>query len=282
MRVGDFSVEIVATDGDGIRELDSGHVLARPGQVYRLRLRNHGPLRAVADVSLDGHSVTGNGLVIRPWSSVDLERPIHATERGRFTVIAEGNEQVFGPDGGRDNADLGLIEARFRRELPRNDGRRTDVLADYAGGMPRPIVTMPSPPTPEQPPSAPPRRPFTPPEWTPPTWERSVFTKEPLGRPVPPAISALMAPTQPVPTEPLHDGETGNAGFGDQIERAAGTGLTGSSDQEFVPTHIGPLETEATVIQLRIVIGTADVFSAPRPLPDDAAHTAPSRPAARP
>lgn len=283
MRVGDFSVEIVATDGDGVRELDSGHVLARPGQVYRLRLRNHGPLRAVADVSIDGHSVTGNGLVIRPWSSVDLERPIHATERGRFTVIAEGNEQVFGPDGGRDNANLGLIEARFRRELPQNDGRRTDVLTDYSRGTPRPIVTMPSPPTPEQPPSAPPRRPFAPPEWTPPTWERSALTKEPLGKRVSRAISALMAPTQPVPTEPLSDGDAfGSPAFGDQIERAAGTGLTGSSAQEFEPTHVGPLESEATVIQLRIVIGTADVFSAPRALPDDAVHVAPSRPAARP
>jgi hypothetical protein len=93
-----------------------------------------------------------------------------------------------------------------------------------------------------------------------------------------------MAPSQPVPTEPSYDDAdtVGSPAFGDQIERAAGTGLTGSSDQEFVPTHVGPLETEATVIQLRIVIGTADVFSAPRPLPDDAAHTAPSRPAARP
>lgn len=284
MRVGDFSVEIVATDGDGVRELDSGHVLARPGQVYRLRLRNHGPLRAVADVSIDGHSVTRNGLVIQPWSSVDLERPIHDTERGRFTVIAEGNEQVFGPDGGRDNANLGLIEARFRRELPQNDGRTMGMPPAYPGGMPRPIVTMPSPPTPEQPPSTPPRRPFAPPEWTPPMWNRIALAKEPPGRPVPPAISALMAPTQPVPAEPSYDDADsfGSRTFGDQIERAAGTGLTGSSNQDFVPTHVGPLETEATVIQLRIVIGTADVFSAPRPLPDDAAHTAPARPAARP
>ena len=111
MRVGDFSVEVVATDG-GVREIESGHVLAKPGPVYKLRLRNHGPLRAVADVSIDGHSVTGNGLVIDAWKAVDLERPIHATERGRFTVIAEGNEQVFGPDGGRDNAPPAALDAR--------------------------------------------------------------------------------------------------------------------------------------------------------------------------
>jgi hypothetical protein len=65
MRVGDFSVDVVAAN-DGAREIESGHVLARPGQVYTLRLRNHGPLRAVADISIDGHGVTGGGLVLNP------------------------------------------------------------------------------------------------------------------------------------------------------------------------------------------------------------------------
>ena len=283
MRVGDFSVEIVPAVGDGVRELDSGHVLARPGQVYRLRLRNHGPLRAVADVSIDGHSVTGNGLVIRPWSMVDLERPIHATERGRFTVIAEGNEQVFGADGGRDNADLGLIEARFRRELPQAESRRTDMPLGYPDGMPRPIVTLPSPPspTPEQPPATPHRRPLMPPEWTPITWQASAKEmREPLGRRDRFTVSALMAPTQPVeaPAAPAAP----YVGDATEIESAAGTGLTGHSDQEFVPIHVGPLETEATVIRLRIVIGAGDALAAPRPLPDDATHAAPARPAARP
>ena len=48
----------------------------------------------------------------------DLERPIDEGETGCFTVAAEGDEKVFGPDGGRDNELLGLIEASFRRELP--------------------------------------------------------------------------------------------------------------------------------------------------------------------
>ena len=75
MRVGDFSVEVIGAGGGTTDELESGHVVARPGQVYVLRLRNHGPLRCVAEVSIEGHSVTGNGLVINAWSSVDLERP---------------------------------------------------------------------------------------------------------------------------------------------------------------------------------------------------------------
>jgi hypothetical protein len=67
----------------------------------------------------------------------------------------------------------------------------------------------------------------------------------------------------------------------DAIERAAGTGLTGHSDQRFVPIELGPLETEATVIQLRLVIGTEAALAeeATRPLVD---RVAPSRPAPRP
>lgn len=279
MRVGDFSVEIVANEGEGVRELDSGHVLARPGQVYKLRLRNHGPLRAVADVSIDGHAVTAGGLVLNAWSLVDLERPIHATERGRFTVIAEGDEHVFGPDGGRDNPDLGLIVARFRRELPQTADRTAEDPFRFPRSGPRPIVTMPSPPAPEpeQPPNYPPRRPFAPPEWTPPTWHDGAQPmQDPLGGRVRRGdVRALMAP----PAMPV-DAPAAPTQVGDAIERAAGTGLTGSSGQEFVPTHVGPLETEATVIQLRLVIGTDEALGSPRPLPESDA--APARPAARP
>src|SRR5919202_4731731 len=148
MRVGDFGVEVVAADGGGVRELDSRHVLARPRQRYVLRLRNHGPLRCVVDVRLDGNPVTAGGLVLEPRSTVDLERPVHATERGRFTVVAEGDETVFGPDGGRDNPSLGVIEARFRRELPRD--------AERAPSWPWPAIAMPTrPPSPASPPDRP-------------------------------------------------------------------------------------------------------------------------------
>jgi hypothetical protein len=269
MRVGDFSVEVVGTDSGVTRETSSGHVLARPGQVYTLRLRNHGPLRAVADVLIDGHSVTGAGLVINAWSTVDLERPVHATERGRFTVVAEGDERVFGPDGGRDNADLGLIEARFRREVPSHERAEPP----DAPSIPRPIVTLPSPPAPEP---APPRRPFAPPEWTPPSWElHAARLQEPPARPARAEVRALMAPS--ITT---HEPVTPPAQIPGDVERAAGTGLTGMSNQEFVPVHVGRLETEATVIRLRLVIGTEETLDAPRSLPE--AEPEPARPAARP
>ena len=279
MRVGDFSVEVIGAGNGTTQELESGHVLARPGQVYVLRLRNHGPLRGVADVSIDGHSVTGGGLVINPGSTVDLERPIHDTERGRFTVIAEGDERVFGPDGGRDNPDLGLIEARFRRELPSTPRQGPFVDPMVA----RPIVALPSPSRPSAPdPDPAPRRPFTPPEWTPPTWNAQARQRtDALGRSGRIDIAALMSPevsvAQPaiVPSAPAVPAETSDA-----FEHAAGTGLTGHSDQEFVPVHVGALETEATVIRLRLVIGTEDALAAPRPLPQPDA--VPARPTPRP
>ena len=255
MRVGDCGVEVVPVDGGSIRELASGHVLARPGQVYALRLRNHGPLRGVADVRIDGTLVTAGGLVLDPWRTVELERPIHSSEHGRFTVIAEGNERVFGPDGGRDNPDLGLIEVRFRRELPV------------------------------------PLRPSSPPNWTP-----SVRRFDPERTPTPPSRPVAMAsrldasavmldraravePSPPTTMAPT----IAPTEVGEMIERAAGTGLTGHSGQEFRKI------TSARSRRKRrySVFGSSSVsrrrIEAPRPLPtEDVEAYRPVRPSARP
>jgi hypothetical protein len=238
MRNGDFAVEVVPHGHGRVKELDSGHVLARPGQVYRLRLRNSSPLNCVVDIDIDGNRVTAGGLVLEPWSTMELERPIDASEDGRFTVFAEGNESVFGPDGGRDNPDLGLIRAGFRRELPRGGLRR---------GMP-PVIT---------------RR----------------FTE-----------SDVISPARPLPTPAEFTAlQSDAAALSEAIvseslsvfERAAGTGLTGHSDQRFIPIRLGPLESHATVIELRLVIGSEEALmeDAPRPL---VGRETPARPAARP
>ncbi|HXD48982.1 MAG TPA: hypothetical protein VN600_09415 [Gemmatimonadaceae bacterium] len=118
MRRGDFTVEVIPVNADNIREIDSGHVLARPSAVYAIRLRNLGPLRAVTAIEIDGRRIT---------------------------------------------------------ELP----------VEFFG----------------------------------------------LREPVSQSTDA-------------------------SIKRAAGTGLTGHSDQRFVPITLGALENEATVITLRLVIGT--------------------------
>jgi hypothetical protein len=240
MRVGDFAVEIVAHGRGQVREIESGHVLARPGQAYCLRLRNFGPLYCVVNVDIDDNPVTGGGLVLEPWGTTELERPVDGAEDGRFTVIAEGDEAVFGPDGGRDNASLGLIEARFRRELPQENRR------------------------PSLPPSlSPPRTPSR---------DRPDFPEPPSRFPRPAVFSAF---------DTVHSDWSGTIHETvNPIERAAGTGLTGHSDQRFTVVHLGPLESEATVLQLRLVIGTNEAIAedAARPL----AERAPARPAPRP
>jgi hypothetical protein len=257
MRRGDFSVEVVAVRGDDVRELESGHVIARPGAVYALRLRNYGPLRAVSNIHIDGKPVTSGGLVLDPYSAVTLERPVDETETGRFTVIAEGDERVFGPDGGRDNPDLGSIDASFRRELPRETRDRDPI---------RPLRDVPTLPFPtSSPPTWPaPGRLMAPPEWVP--LNSAAQASEP-----PDIMASMSRSYAPEREQPA-----------DFIERAAGTGLTGHSGQRFMPIALGPLERDATVIRLRLAIGTEEALAAPRPLPVAEDDHVPARPAARP
>ena len=265
MRIGDFAVEVVPRGkGVGVREIGSGHVLARPGQVYALRLRNFGPLRCVAEVSIDGRNVTAGGLVIDAWCTEELERPISSDEDGRFTVVAEGDERVFGPDGGRDNAALGLIDVHFRRELP--------------GGPERP---RPLPPTLGV------------------SSRRGLHGSGP-GNPFRPRFDELTKYSFGADDSVLNDARVTERNLGrspqsfrapaeadesldldvPDIERAAGTGLTGHSTQRFQPTQLGALEKEATVVQLRLVIASVEAIDAARSLVEEPA--APARPTARP
>jgi hypothetical protein len=263
MRIGDFAVEVLPRGkGVGVREVASGHVLARPGQVYALRIRNFGPLRCVADVKIDGRTVTAGGLVIEAWCTEELERPISPDEDGRFTVVAEGDERVFGPDGGRDNPDLGLIEVRFRRELP-GGPERPRPLPPTAGIFDRDVI---------RPEPAHPLRPYP-----------AEITNYSFGADDrPPGESRLMARHGLSPRSfraPAEEDTILREPDAD-IERAAGTGLTGHSSQRFTPTRLGPLETEATVIQLRLVIASVEAIEAARSLIED--PILPARPAARP
>jgi len=249
MRRGDFSVEVIPVNADNIREIDSGHVLARPGAVYAIRLRNLGPLRAVTAIEIDGRRITGGGLVLDAYSVVTLERPIDGDDAGRFTVVAEGDERVFGPDGGRDNSELGLIEASFKRELPR-ERTQTYSLPELPWSRIDRITE--APPTPTRP-SGPPSR--IPPDFI---GFRDAMKAREAGVAPPSEVSAA------------------------SIERAAGTGLTGRSDQRFMPITLGPLEDDATVITLRLVIGTEEALGAARPLQGNQDASIPARPAARP
>jgi hypothetical protein len=268
MRTGDFAVEVVPRGkGIGVREIGSGHVLARPGQVYALRLRNFGPLRCVADVCIDGRSVTAGGLVIEPWCTEELERPITPDEDGRFTVVAEGDERVFGPDGGRDNPDLGLIEVRFRRELPGGTERPRPLPPTLMDAL----VTSPGF-------AAPPPARLAPDVASSARMSLGAGPLAPNGRRVSEGTHDLDLLSLRAPDERSTTLDEGSS-F-DEPERAAGTGLTGHSSQRFTPTQLGALEQEATVIQLRLVIASVEAIATAHPLVNE--PSAPPRPAARP
>jgi hypothetical protein len=213
-------------------------------------------------VTIDGRTVTAGGLVIEPYCTEELERPITPDEDGRFTVVAEGDERVFGPDGGRDNSDLGMIEVRFRRELPAGPERARPLSPT----MSETLLRGPGTPSPAHPSR------LNPDILAPFNASASPHSRmNRFGRRMDGAPSAWLAPDKAItPAEPsLED-----------VERAAGTGLTGHSTQRFVPTQLGPLENEATVIQLRLVIASAEAIDAARSLVDE--PMPPVRPAARP
>jgi hypothetical protein len=267
MRIGDFGVEVVPRGkGIGVRETASGHVLARPGQVYALRIRNYGPLRCVAEVSIDGRTVSAGGLVVDAWTTTELERPISPDEDGCFTVIAEGDERVFGPDGGRDNPHLGLIEVRFRRELPPGPDEPRPLPPSVFGRLdlsdaPRSFSSNP---------------PDRAPRWN---ASASRITGAPNGH-LPRSLIARIDPLdRGEPARPF-DGEPSLGDDGGDIEGAAGTGLTGHSSQRFEPIQLGKLEAEATTIQLRLVVSSADAIRAALSAPESSQP--PARPAARP
>lgn len=257
MRKGDFTVEVVPRGkGAGVREVDSGHVLARPGQVYALRLRNHGPLRCVADVRIDGRVVTAGGLVIEAGCTEELERPITPDEDGCFTVVSEGDEDVFGADGGRENEELGLVEVRFRRELPSGERPRPLPLDGDLGRVREMPIRLGSA-----------RMSLSNGEAAPPNGRHDRF-----GGRLEHFASSLLGREDPAPY--LEAPEV------DDVERAAGTGLTGHSAQRFRATTLGLLEAEATVIRLRLVIATEDAIRT-APLRHEDSAT-PARPLARP
>ena len=246
MRVGDVSVQLIPVGGGERVEGADGRVLARPKQVYTIRITNHSRLRAVVKVNLDGHPVTEGGLVLDAGETMELERPVTAGEHGRFTVFAEGTEAVFGEDGGRGNPDLGLVEVEHRRELER----------------PRPPVVVPRV-------ASPPPRPAPEADLT-----ASFGSMDYMDQPLP-------SSAPPAPMELYDLAMDAAIGEGD-VQGAAGTGLTGHSSQTFHPVEVGPLEAEATWVRLRIVIGRPEAFDRPRPLPGVSSHPVPPRPDPRP
>lgn len=264
MRVGDVSVRLVPVGAGEMIEGEDGRVLARPRQVYAVRLENHSDRRAVARVSLDGLPVTDGGLVLSPGEAMTLERPTTEGEHGRFTVFAEGREEVFGDDGGRGNPDLGLVEVEYRRELA-SPPPPVYVPRAAPPAMPGREFDFPPAPLPSPPPATPAR-----PSTVPQIWSSAQAPAMTSATPLAPTAMPSSAP--PLPPAAIRESD---------VDSAAGTGLTGRSEQSFRTVAVGPLEETATRVALRIVIGRPEAFGRARPLPG-AERPVPPRPTPRP
>lgn len=257
MRVGDVSVRLVPVGGGEMIEGEDGRVLARPRQVYAVHLVNHSDRRAVAKVSLDGLPVTEGGLVLSPGEAMTLERPVTDGEHGRFTVFPEGTEEVFGDDGGRGNPDLGRVDVEFRREL--EPPPEPVALPRVSPAPPGHDFGVPPAPSPATPPGPPPMR-------------ARAFPVPQIWSSAPGAAPAPAPPVQAPAPARFSESDVGSA---------AGTGLTGRSEQSFRTVPVGPLEETPTRVVLRIVIGRPEAFDRARPLPG-AERPVPPRPAPRP
>lgn len=235
-----LTVRLVPVGGGALTETGAGHVIARPGQKYAIEITNHSWKRAVVDIGIDGTNVTTRSVVIGGRSTARVERPGMDGEHGRFTVCAEGDEDAFGLDGGRENRDLGLVVVEGRLEV--------------------------SPPTW-----------FTPCPYIP-SWSDTVL----WGGGYPfngSTVSTNIAPGSPTISYTSHDAVQSNSCM-DVPRAAAGTGLSGHSDQAFTSVRVGRLSDARCTVMLRLVIGEPTPEAAVRPLPGPIA--APARPAARP
>lgn len=106
MRIGNFSVLIPQG-----REHGSGHVGMTHGQVYGIRLGNHGNLRCDAVVEIDGKDC--GTYRIDPHSDWTLERAHH--DRGRFTFFKTDSVEAS-ISVGILKEDRGLVQVTFKPE----------------------------------------------------------------------------------------------------------------------------------------------------------------------
>lgn len=265
MRTGWLEVQLLGSDAE-MPESATGQVLAKEGQVYRISLRNHHASRpGLCTVTLDGEQITEGGLVLGASKAVILERPVKAGEHGCFTVVAEGNTDVFGEDGGRENPRLGLIEVGLRlvKEVQPWTTLPITIKGNDNWGGPIPWH---NPPT-------------VPPPWNPSPYRPSPFWcgSSDGGQP------GLFMPDSARPSYCANAAVPSTEGK-EMLPRewkAAGTGLSGRSDQVFVAATIGALEAHEDVVALRLVIGSVLRPDTPRPLPRGEKVRHPRRPEPR-
>lgn len=112
---GGYAIAIVQ-NGNVVETRQDGRVAVPFGSDYVIRLINRNGKRAVARVSIDGQQVTGSGIVVNGYGSVDLERPTDKAVTFRFASTESRAAEDHGKAGPDVHGDKGLIQVEWRPE----------------------------------------------------------------------------------------------------------------------------------------------------------------------
>lgn len=256
MTLNQFSLRII-----GGHEVAGGYVEMSSGEQYTLQLRNFRNVPCQADVKVDGKEA--GCFIIPAKGSMSLERPEH--DQGRFTAYLQGTEtEEFKKAGleGVSEGELGLIQVTFTPQVFQPSHATVITLP------PENRRYYPYPWYPYDPPYNPPWIPRGPYKyeihWSDTDSAGSADSYSSTGgTTVEEGNTVLGFESSSVSSSADSVGTTTqNCASGGPM----GTGLSGHSNQEFVPATIGELDvSQRTTISLRLV-GKREDAMGPRPL----------------
>jgi hypothetical protein len=144
MQSGKYGVDLVV-DGNVISERTDGVVAVPFGKDYAIRLRNDDSRRAVAVIYIDGINVSDDGFVVGERSQWTIERPADKAVTFRLASSQSTAAAEHGKAGEDTHGEKGLIRVEWRAELYRRepqgivmrDGASDINLRDYSKSVSR-------------------------------------------------------------------------------------------------------------------------------------------------
>lgn len=107
-----YAVSIVVA-GNVVDARMDGVVAVPFGADYAIRLKNSNSRSALAKVWVDGQNVTGGGIVVHGYGTVDLERPTDKAVTFRFASTESEAAEEHGKAGPDVHGDKGLIKIEW-------------------------------------------------------------------------------------------------------------------------------------------------------------------------
>lgn len=106
----------VVVGGNVVEERQDGVVAVPFGAEYTIRLINRNGKRALANVIIDGNQVTGGGLIVPAYGTVNLERPTDKAVKFRFASTESEAAHAHGKAGPDTDGSKGLVRVEWYPE----------------------------------------------------------------------------------------------------------------------------------------------------------------------